>query len=130
MDFSTNIETFLSDNISDTVFIQKAYYYLLGREPDPHGMQHYLSLLHDGADRMSILSSLRFSAEGKRRYKRIKQFDQAIILYKRRSRIRRLIIRLIGRKKKSPSTNIQPLLSAREQVIYLQLQQALHSNRE
>lgn len=130
MDFFNKIELFLSDNISDIVFIQQAYQAILGRDPDPDGMNHYLSLLDADGDKMSILSSLRFSVEGKKRQKNIKQFDQAMTRYyqKKRSLIRRLILRLTGRKSKKLS--IQSLLSAREQVIYLQFQELLHSDKE
>lgn len=52
----------------DEEFIEKAYLALLKREPDAAGSEHYLEHIRSGRfDRLDVLASLRFSAEGRER---------------------------------------------------------------
>jgi hypothetical protein len=49
----------------DKQFISCAYQTLLGRTPDPEGLQYYLDRLRSGISKYEILAQLRFSKEGK-----------------------------------------------------------------
>lgn len=57
----------------DREFIRNAYLAMLGREPDPDGMDHYLSALRTGAfSKTDILGRIRYSREGRARGVEIK----------------------------------------------------------
>jgi hypothetical protein len=49
----------------DAEFIGKAYGALLGRSPDPEGLNYYMSVLRNGIAREAVLESLRNSGEHK-----------------------------------------------------------------
>ena len=56
----------LITSLSDRDFIDACYWQVLRRLPDPQGMEHYLSLLRGGADKIDIIGRIRYSAEGRR----------------------------------------------------------------
>ena len=49
----------------DGAFVQVAYLSILGRQPDPAGFEHYLSLLHRGHSKAELLGQMRESEEGR-----------------------------------------------------------------
>ena len=49
----------------DGVFVRRAYWVLLGREPDPGGLVNYLDRLHTGTSKQQILVELSDSIEGR-----------------------------------------------------------------
>lgn len=54
--------------LRDRDFVQAAYRVVLGRDPDPAGLDSYLSQLRAGAsDKIDILGDLRYSPEGRAR---------------------------------------------------------------
>jgi O-antigen chain-terminating methyltransferase len=55
-------------SLHDHEFVCAAYRYILHREPDPEGLEHYLSKLRSGSmDKILILGSLRYFKEGRER---------------------------------------------------------------
>src|SRR5262245_41411113 len=48
---------------SDTAFIEKAYYEILGRRPDVDGLNHYRHVLEDGMGRTGVLLEIIHSEE-------------------------------------------------------------------
>jgi hypothetical protein len=57
----------------DREFVVNAYREILGREPDPPGLDHHLSSLQTGkVSKLEVLGSLRFSSEGRARKVKIK----------------------------------------------------------
>ena len=64
-------------------FIRCAYPILLGREPDPTGLNYYLSRMHKGYPKIQILAQLRLSKEGKAHATKLPGLDQAIKRYQR-----------------------------------------------
>jgi len=57
----------------DVDFVRNAYRGILNREPDPEGLQNYLTLLRSGKlSKIEILGRLRYSPEGRRHRARIK----------------------------------------------------------
>ncbi|QIL01448.1 DUF4214 domain-containing protein [Sphingomonas sinipercae] len=70
----------------DTAFIERAYWSLLGREPDPNGGVHFLNQLRDGAPKLAILDGLRNSDEGRAREHGIAGLDEAIDRYRKSTR--------------------------------------------
>lgn len=63
---SLPVEAFL--RLNDEAFLSSVYRIVLGREPDPDGYHHFLSLLRSGAQsKLRILYRIRHSAEGARR---------------------------------------------------------------
>jgi len=49
--------------MSDEAFVRQAYNTILGREPDPAGLQHHLGLIASGITREALLCGLRDGAE-------------------------------------------------------------------
>ena len=49
----------------DYPFIRRAYWALLGREPDPGGLANYLERLRSGTPKVQVLSELAHSPEGR-----------------------------------------------------------------
>lgn len=62
----------------DSAFIEKAYWTLLGRAPDPDGGTHYLNQIRSGVSKMTILLRLRESKEGRARDPKIEGLDEAL----------------------------------------------------
>ncbi len=48
---------------SDEAFVTDCYRAVLGREPDEAGLQHWLGLLKEGADRAEVLEGFTGSKE-------------------------------------------------------------------
>jgi O-antigen chain-terminating methyltransferase len=56
----------------DKFFLRNVYYAVLGREPDPQGMQYYLEQLRSGKfNKIDILGRLRYSPEGRNKQTKI-----------------------------------------------------------
>jgi GT2 family glycosyltransferase len=75
----------------DERFIRNAYHVLLGRAPDPEGMQYYLARIRIGISKVEILAQLLLSKEGKSRLVTIAGLNEAI------SRHKLLRLPLLGR---------------------------------
>ena len=50
----------------DEAFVTNAYLIVLGRDPDPDGLAHYLARVRSGAEKAEIIADLAKSAEGRR----------------------------------------------------------------
>lgn len=81
----TSVPSSLDDLLAchDKQFIFYAYKILLGREPDPEGLNYYLGWVRKGYSKIQILSQLRLSAEGKTQAETLSGLDRAIRCYKR-----------------------------------------------
>jgi glycosyltransferase involved in cell wall biosynthesis len=73
--------------LHDEEFVQCAYRLLLGREPDPDGLESYLRQVRAGADKSTLALALATSREGRARQSTIKGLDEL----QRRSRPPRFI---------------------------------------
>jgi hypothetical protein len=62
----------------DRAFVERAYWSLLGRAPDPDGGAHYLNQLRTGVSKLTILLRLRESAEGRTQNSEIDGLDEAL----------------------------------------------------
>lgn len=62
----------------DAAFIERAYWTLLGRAPDPGGGSHHLHELRTGLSKLTILLRLRESKEGRERSPKIEGLDEAL----------------------------------------------------
>ena len=62
----------------DERFIYNAYCVLLGRAPDPEGLEYYLNRIRAGVSKVEILAQLHQSKEGKSRLINIAGLDKAI----------------------------------------------------
>ena len=90
-----SVEELLS--LQDESFVRCTYATVLGREPDPDGLHHYLARVRNGESRRAILAEIRLSPEGQEREELLPGLDRAIRPY----RLRRLpligpIVRLSG----------------------------------
>jgi len=71
--YSNNISLWELLAFQDEEFVRSAYKCVLQREPDPHGLGHYLSLLRTGRlSKIEIMGRLRYSGEGKDKAVQIK----------------------------------------------------------
>lgn len=52
-------------------FVNSCYTVVLGRSPDASGLEHYVEQLRHGADKAFILGAVVYSAEGRRRGRRV-----------------------------------------------------------
>ncbi len=66
----------------DVDFIECAYQTLLGRAPDPEGLNYYVGQLRTGISKMQILTALHFSNEGKSQPLSILGLEKAIKLHR------------------------------------------------
>jgi len=66
----------------DLQFILCAYKTVLGRDPDPEGLAHYVGRLRAGIPKIQILADLRLSREGRARKLRVGGLDKAIRRYR------------------------------------------------
>ncbi|AUW56875.1 hypothetical protein C1T17_01095 [Sphingobium sp. SCG-1] len=66
----------------DAEFIGSAYKTILEREPDAEGARHYLSRLHSGWPKLSVLMELRNSEEGSQVAALLPGLDTAILRYR------------------------------------------------
>ena len=84
-------------SLHDEAFIRCAYATILGRDPDPDGLGHYLARIRNGDSRRAILADIRLSPEGRQRGNVLPAIDRAIRLYRwRRWPLTGPILRLIG----------------------------------
>lgn len=67
-------------------FVPEAYRMILGRDPDPCGLEHYGRRLRQGASRLQLMAEIRLSPEGRRFHAVLPGLDSAIRPY----RLRRL----------------------------------------
>ncbi|MEA3299547.1 MAG: methyltransferase domain-containing protein [Pseudomonadota bacterium] len=58
--------------LDDEDFIQAAYHSFLGRDADPEGFAHYLSLLQEGVSKSAVAAGLRYSRAGRARPQRFR----------------------------------------------------------
>jgi hypothetical protein len=65
--FNLSIVQLLS--LKEEAFIAACFCTILGRNADKTSLNHYLEKLHNGSDKRVIIASLRFSKEGKLRFK-------------------------------------------------------------
>ena len=65
-------------------FIRQAYELVLQRDPDPCGLEHFLARLSGGDERLDILASMRWSAEGQSLKYHEKDLKQATAWYRMR----------------------------------------------
>ena len=70
--------------LHDRQFIECAYQTLLGREPDPEGLDYFLGRLRRGVSKLSILADLRLSPESKECCIEVPGLDAAIKGYRKR----------------------------------------------
>ena len=78
----------------DESFVSAAYWTILGREPDPVGMEYFLGLLRSGVSKIRILYELYLSDEGRSNPPMLPGLAAALRRY-RRTRIP-VIGRLLG----------------------------------
>lgn len=71
--------------LADTDFIRCAYLKILGREPDPTGGRHYLSMIRRGYSKLTVLARLSESEEARGRVPVLDGIDQALATQRRRS---------------------------------------------
>ena len=62
----------------DEEFVERAYWTILGRAPDPTGKAHYLGQLRTGVSKFTILMRLRESAEGRKSAAQVDGLDGAL----------------------------------------------------
>lgn len=62
----------------DRAFVERAYWSILGRAPDPDGGSHHLAELRSGVSKLTILSRLRESPEGREHGTPIVGLDEAL----------------------------------------------------
>jgi hypothetical protein len=67
----------------DQAFVVCAYYTLLGRTPDPEGLNYYLGRLRAGISKIHLLAQLRSSNEGKLYAAELPSLDTAIQRHQR-----------------------------------------------
>jgi glycosyltransferase involved in cell wall biosynthesis len=90
-----SIETMLSQ--APDSFVSRTYQMILGREPDPSGLEHYRSRLRQGSSRLQIIADLRLSEEGRRFNAVLPGLDKEIRPYKlQRLPVIGLIMSLLG----------------------------------
>lgn len=62
----------------DKAFVERAYWTLLGRAPDPEGGSHYLGQIRSGVSKLTVLLRLRESREGSARDVKVAGLDAAL----------------------------------------------------
>ena len=67
----------------DEAFVTKAYLSLLGRRPDPAGLNHFLTRLRAGENRLAILEDLHRSEEGRRVNASLPGLEEALSIRRR-----------------------------------------------
>lgn len=66
----------------DSSFVVHAYQAILGRDPDPEGLQYYLSRLRKGTRKTELLAQMRSSAEGEAHGSNIVGLDALVARYR------------------------------------------------
>lgn len=103
---ATSVKELLS--LHDEAFLRCAYATVLGRDPDPEGLSHFLARIRNGDNRLAILAVIRLSPEGQQRGNILPGLDRAVRVYRwRRSLLLGPILRLIGAGKDSVDTRHQ-----------------------
>jgi len=77
---ASSIEDLLS--LHDEAFVRCAYMTVLGRDPDPDGLSHFLARIRSGESRRAILADIRLSPEGQQQENVLPGLDQAIRIYR------------------------------------------------
>jgi glycosyltransferase involved in cell wall biosynthesis len=77
---ASTIEELLS--LHDETFIRCAYESVLGRDPDPEGLSHFLARIRAGHSRHAILAAIRLSPEGRGRESVLPGLDRSIAYYR------------------------------------------------
>lgn len=89
--------------LTDRDFIIEAYNNILGREPDPHGMQFYMDMLANGGDKKNIVIQLGTSKEAHDKHSdQISGLKELVEKYRRSSKWSRLFLFWMGRVKGAP----------------------------
>ncbi len=68
----------------DQRFVRLAYQTLLGREPDPEGLDYYIRRLHRGFAKIGVLKQIHHSKEGQEYAANLPGLDKAIQRFQRR----------------------------------------------
>jgi hypothetical protein len=72
-------------DLYDEAFVVRAYQVILGRPPDPGGLQNYLRQVREGVHKAQIVSELAESAEGRSRHLDLPGLPDLIARYRKRS---------------------------------------------
>lgn len=112
--------------LPDTLFVIAAYQAVLGRAPDPGGLQNYVSKVRAGNDKVHILAELVQSPEG--RIRELSGLSEAIVEFRKRSPSfwGRLYRRLAGTASGSTERNLRVIdnrLRLAEQALAKQAEQ-------
>lgn len=92
---ASSIEELLS--LHDEFFVRRAYATVLGREPDPTGLAHFVGRIRSGESREAILAALRLSPEGREQDHVLEGLDEAIRIFRwRRWPVIGPILRMCG----------------------------------
>jgi hypothetical protein len=71
--------------LPDTLFVIAAYQAVLGRAPDPGGLQNYVSQVRAGNDKVHILAELAQSPEGRMKSRELSGLSEAIVEFRKRA---------------------------------------------
>jgi uncharacterized protein DUF4214 len=94
--------------LPDKDFVVAAYHAMLGRAPDPGGLENYVSQVRSGIDKAQILAELAQSPEGRTKFRDIPGLNETIAEYQGApSLLGRIYRRLLGARIRSTERSLR-----------------------
>jgi Domain of unknown function (DUF4214) len=112
----------------DEAFVTSAYKAILGRTPDPDGLQNYLTQVRGGVEKTHILAELSRSPEGRAKRLESPALRGEITFYTKRAAS--LWVRLLRRISNASTNSTQRQLRIVENQLYLLERELARQNKE
>jgi Domain of unknown function (DUF4214) len=114
--------------LHDEAFVTGAYKVLLGRSPDPEGLENYLRQVRAGTKKSQIVAELAGSPEGRLRSAELPGLGSLIAEYRKGARS--FWLRIFRRLSSTPTMRIERQLRVIDNRLYMIEQCAAEQNRQ
>ena len=114
--------------LHDEAFVTGAYKVLLGRPPDPEGLENYLRQIRAGTQKSQIVAELAGSPEGRSRSAELPGLGSLIAEHRKGARS--FWLRIFRRLSSTPTERIERQLRAIDNRLYMMEQRAAEQNRQ
>jgi hypothetical protein len=68
-------------SLHDVEFVKQSYFYVLGREADPEGLEYSVSRIRAGFCKLTVLNEMRRSSEGRKVSKSLEKLDRLLCFH-------------------------------------------------
>jgi hypothetical protein len=114
--------------LHDEAFVTGAYKVLLGRSPDPQGLENYLRQIRAGTQKSQIVAELAGSPEGRLRSAELPGLGNLIAQHRKGARS--FWLRIFRRLSSTPTERIERQLRVIDNRLYMMEQCAAEQNRQ